>query len=88
MGLKNSRSIKKSENIQSNISSCDFIEIIVAEDFEVKNGVLGLNRDVYLSIVKFLDSLTVRKVFVDILFFALLFFFLSILELVKNHMNK
>jgi hypothetical protein len=39
-----------------------FKEIIVVEDFEVKNGVLGLDRDVYLTIVKFLDSLTVRKV--------------------------
>jgi hypothetical protein len=38
-----------------------FKEIIVVEDFEVENGVL-LERDVYLSIVKFLDSSTVRKV--------------------------
>jgi hypothetical protein len=37
-------------------------EIIVFEDFEVENGVLGLDQDIYLSIVKFLDSLTVRKV--------------------------
>jgi hypothetical protein len=34
----------------------------VGEDFEIKNGVLGLERDVYLSIVKFLDSHTLRKV--------------------------
>jgi hypothetical protein len=39
-----------------------FKEIIVVEDFEVKNGVLRLDRDAYLSIVKFLDSSTVRKV--------------------------
>jgi hypothetical protein len=38
------------------------IENIIIEDFEIKNGVLGLDRDIYLSIVKFLDSSTVRKV--------------------------
>jgi hypothetical protein len=32
------------------------------EDFEVENGVLGLDRDIYLSLVKFLDSSMVRKV--------------------------
>jgi hypothetical protein len=37
-------------------------EILVAEDFEVSNGILGLERDVYLSIVKFLDSSILRKV--------------------------
>jgi hypothetical protein len=39
-----------------------FKEIIVVQDFEVKNGVLGLERDIYLSIVKFLDSSILRKV--------------------------
>jgi hypothetical protein len=39
-----------------------FKKIVVAEDFEIKNGALGLDRDCYLSIVKFLDSLVVRKV--------------------------
>jgi chromosome segregation ATPase len=34
----------------------------VGEDFEIENGVLGLERDVYLSIVKFLDSHTLKKV--------------------------
>jgi polyribonucleotide nucleotidyltransferase len=34
----------------------------VGEGFEVENGVLGLERDVYLSIVKFLDSHILRKV--------------------------
>jgi hypothetical protein len=37
-------------------------KIFVAEDFEVLNGILGLERDVYLSIVKFLSSSVVRKV--------------------------
>jgi hypothetical protein len=37
-------------------------EIIVIEDFLVENGLLGLDRDVYLSLVKFLDSSVVRKV--------------------------
>jgi hypothetical protein len=34
----------------------DFEEIIVSKDFEFENGVLGLDRNCYLSIVKFLDS--------------------------------
>jgi hypothetical protein len=37
-------------------------EIIVFKDFEISNGVLGLERDIYLSIVKFLNSLVLRKV--------------------------
>jgi hypothetical protein len=48
------------------MNSCDFKEIIVFKDFEVKNGVLGLEWDVYLSIVKFLDSSILRKVCVNI----------------------
>jgi hypothetical protein len=32
------------------------------EGFEVENGVLGLERNVYLRIVKFLDSTIIRKV--------------------------
>jgi hypothetical protein len=44
------------------MNSYDFEEIIVAVDFEVENGILGLERDVYLSIVKFLDSTILRKV--------------------------
>jgi hypothetical protein len=39
-----------------------FKEIIVVQDLEVENGLLGLDRDVYLSIVKFLDSSNLRKV--------------------------
>jgi hypothetical protein len=54
------------ENFESTISEISsnnkFIEIIVFEIFEIKNGVLGLDRDTYLSIVKFPDSSTVRKV--------------------------
>jgi hypothetical protein len=37
-------------------------EILVAEDFEVLNVILGLERDVYLSVVKFLNSSILRKV--------------------------
>jgi hypothetical protein len=37
-------------------------ETTVVDKFEVENGILGLNRDIYLSIVKFLNSSTVRKV--------------------------
>jgi hypothetical protein len=31
-------------------------------NFSIENGLLGLNRYVYLSIVKFLDSSILRKV--------------------------
>jgi hypothetical protein len=34
----------------------------VGEYFEIENDVLGLERDMYLSIVKFLDSSILRKV--------------------------
>jgi hypothetical protein len=51
------------------MNSCEFKEIIGFKDFEVENGILGLERDVYLSIVKFLDSLILRKVLVNIFFF-------------------
>jgi hypothetical protein len=44
------------------MNSCDFEEIIVFKNFEVENGVFGLDRDCYLSIVKFLDSSILRKV--------------------------
>jgi hypothetical protein len=44
------------------MNNCELKEIVVVEDFEAKNGVLGLDRDIYLSIVKFLDSSIVRKV--------------------------
>jgi hypothetical protein len=44
------------------MNKCDFEEIIVVRDSEIDNGVLGLNRDVYLSNVKFLDSSILRNV--------------------------
>jgi hypothetical protein len=44
------------------MNSCDFKEIIIPKDFEIENGMLGLDRDCHLSIVKFLDSLILRKV--------------------------
>jgi hypothetical protein len=44
------------------MNSCQFKEIIVVEDFEAENGILGLDRDVYLSIVKFLGPSIVRRV--------------------------
>jgi hypothetical protein len=43
-------------------NNCLFEEIVVHENFKVKNGLFGLERDIYLSIVKFLGSSTVRKV--------------------------
>jgi hypothetical protein len=48
------------------MSNCEFKEINVVKDFEIENGVLGLNRDVYLSVVKFLDSSILRKVWTNI----------------------
>jgi hypothetical protein len=44
------------------MNSCEFKEIIVFKDFEIGNGVLGLDRDCFLSIVKFLDSSILKKV--------------------------
>jgi hypothetical protein len=49
-------------NFQQIMNSCEFKEIVVIKDFEIENGILGLERDVYLSIVKFLDSSILRKV--------------------------
>jgi hypothetical protein len=49
-----------SDKINRNISH--YKEIIVGDGFKVENGVLGLERDIYLSIVKFLDSSKLRKV--------------------------
>jgi hypothetical protein len=37
------------------INSCELKKIIVFRDFEVENDVLGLERDMHLSIVKFLE---------------------------------
>jgi hypothetical protein len=39
-----------------------FTNIIVSKDYEIENGILGLERDVHLSIVKFLDPSILRKV--------------------------
>jgi hypothetical protein len=44
------------------MNSYEFKEIIVFSNFSVENGVLGLEQDIYLSIVKFLDSSILRKV--------------------------
>jgi hypothetical protein len=44
------------------MNNCELKEIIVVEDFELKSGVLGLERDIYLNIVKFLDLSTLRRV--------------------------
>jgi hypothetical protein len=44
------------------MSSYEFVEIIVFSDFEIENGVLGLDRDCYLSIIKLPNSSILRKV--------------------------
>jgi hypothetical protein len=44
------------------MNSSEFRESIIPKDLEIENGVLGLDRDCYLSIVKILDSSRVRKV--------------------------
>jgi hypothetical protein len=56
---------KNSWNQMLNADECfwsQFKEIIVVKDLEVENGLLELEQNVYLSIVKFLSSLIVRKV--------------------------
>jgi seryl-tRNA synthetase len=52
------KKLKKERYRISKIAWPDF----VGEGFEIENGVLGLERNVYLSIVKFLDSSILRKV--------------------------
>jgi hypothetical protein len=44
------------------MNSSEFRGIIVFGGFEVENGVLGLDRDCYLSVFKFLNSSNLRKV--------------------------
>jgi hypothetical protein len=44
------------------MNSCEFKEIIVFKDLEFENGMLGLDRDCYLTIVKFLDPSILGKV--------------------------
>jgi hypothetical protein len=47
---------------------------------------MGLNRDIYLNIVRFLDSSTVRIVWANTFLFFI--FYDSTSELVKNHMSE
>jgi hypothetical protein len=49
-------------NFQQIMNSYKFKEFFVIKDFEIKNGVLGLDRDCYLSVIKFLNSSILRKV--------------------------
>jgi hypothetical protein len=49
-------------DFQQMMNSYDFKEIIIFKDLEIEEGVLGLDRDCYLSIVKILDLSIVRKV--------------------------
>jgi hypothetical protein len=44
------------------MNNCWFKEIVVVEDFEIKNGLLELHQYTYMNLVEFLDSSTVRKV--------------------------
>jgi hypothetical protein len=44
------------------MNSYKFKEITISKDFEIENGALELKRDMYLSIVKFLDLPILRKV--------------------------
>jgi hypothetical protein len=64
MGLK----ISKAIIFKTQDSRYKFKKIIVSKDYEVENGIIGLDRDIYLSIVKFLDSSILRKVRVNIFF--------------------
>jgi hypothetical protein len=56
------------------LDSCEFKGIIVFKDFEVENGVLGLEQDVYLNIVKFLDLIILRKSMSKYFLFFLIFY--------------
>jgi ATP-dependent helicase YprA (DUF1998 family) len=58
--IEEKNEIKKKHEIYK-ISKTTYPDFI-GESFEIENGVLGLERDVYLSIVKFLDSSILRKV--------------------------
>jgi hypothetical protein len=49
-------------DFQQIMKNSKFTKIIVLKKFEIENGILGLERDIYLSIVKFLDSSILRKV--------------------------
>jgi hypothetical protein len=54
----------------NNSDKYNFEEIIVFENYELENGVLGLKRDTYLGIVKFLDPSILRKVFFFLIFYV------------------
>jgi hypothetical protein len=45
--------------INETLKSCEIKGIIVFKDFEVENGMLGLEQDIYLRL---LDSSILRKV--------------------------
>jgi hypothetical protein len=52
-----------------------FKDIVVSEKFKINNGLLWLDRDIYLSLVKYLDSTTVRKVLLNIFVLFIFLFF-------------
>jgi hypothetical protein len=69
MGLKGSQAVKSEtqdndnrNKSANNSNKYKFKKIIVSKNYELENGILGLDRDNYLSIVKFLDSSILRKV--------------------------
>jgi hypothetical protein len=64
-------------------NSCNFKEINVFEDFEIKGGLLRLDRDVYLSIIRFLKSSILRRVWNKFFFYFLIF--LSVFFVVHWH---
>jgi hypothetical protein len=60
------------------MNSFEFKEIIVLKNFEVGNGVLGLERDVYLSIVQSRFVNIKKSMSKYFLFFNFLFVFFVI----------
>jgi hypothetical protein len=72
------------------MNSCEFKDIIISEGFEIENGMLGLHRDVFLNVIKLLDSSILRNVWVNINFFFNFYTYVlySILALVKNHTHE
>jgi hypothetical protein len=75
MGLNNSKVLSglgmdfvDRFNLLNILEVYKFEELVVSGNFEIENGVIGLNRNVYLCIVKFLHSSILRKVLVTFFF--------------------
>jgi hypothetical protein len=43
------------------MNRCEFKEIIILKNLKIKNNVLGLERDIYLSVVKFKEIIILKN---------------------------